>query len=396
MTTQPFTPIANIPAESLELVQRILNSKKIRYEVLDQVLKLRLAKQAGKTINIYIDHVSIIKQLYTPELLPHFNSINAKDRLMISAELINLMAHYRHYFASRLKMYTNLYYIYSFEEAKYQKNLFPAYKSDYYFKRLAQDGSNPLYQAAHRSLLQGINIARSVANYIPHAYFLDSKDIEPALLPYYLITSKEKPEEEFNLILTNDDAFYQDLNLPNTMIMEMRGSEKSELIDVGNVVGLTLRGTKKTAADFPLISVELMETVVSMIANKEYSVPAIARRGYSTSYSALSKLIEKNEIEIFKLPDPEYTKSLAPKLFPKEDQQEAYKLNVDVMSHKLGVEAQQHLIKPLVESQLIDFYNPTELRQAADGAFKKFPLHFEYAYEGEMIRKDPDSVNTNP
>lgn len=389
---QPFAPIANDPAESLELVQQILNGKKIRYEVLDQVLRLRLAKQAGKTVNIFIDHMSIIKQLYTPELLPHFNSINAADLLMIPAELINLMAHYRHYFTSRLKMYTNIYYIYSFEEAEYQKKLYPDYKKDYYFKRLAQPGSNPLYQSACTALKRGIAIAKSVANYIPHAYFLDSKNIEPALIPYYLITSKENPEDEFNLILTNDEAYFQDLNLPNTMILEMRGSDKSELIDVGNVVQLSLRGTKKTQADFPAISAAFMETIGSMVANKDYSVPAIARRGYSTSYSALTKLIDKGEIDIFKLPNPDYTKELAPKLFPKEDQQEAYKLNVDVMSHQLGVESLKHLIKPVIDSQLIDFYNPTELRQAADGAFKKFPLHFEFAYEGEMIRKDPTQV----
>ena len=377
---------------NLDTLQKILNSKKIRYEVLDDFFKLRLARQQGKTVNIFVDHQSVIKQLYTPELLPLFNSINARDRIVIASELVNIIGHYRHYFASRLKMYTNVYYIYSFDEATYQKSIYPDYKSDYYFKRLAKPGSTIIYGSAYRILRSNLNIAQSVSNYIPHAYFIDSKDIEPALIPNYIINNLAS-DNDFNLILTNDESYFQDLNLNNTMIMEMRGSEKSELIDILNVVDVSLRSTKKTSADFPLVDHTLMETVGSMINNKTYSMPAIGRRGYSSSYSLMQKLLDKGQIEAFKLPDPEYSKELAPLFFKKPEQVEEYKRNIDVMSHKLGVEHNAHLIKPLVESQLIDFYNPQELRKASDGAFNKFPILFDYAYEGELLRHQKEEAN---
>ena len=73
-------------ATSLDTLQKILNSKKIRYEVLDQLFKLRLAGQGGKTINIFIDHQSVIKQLYTPELLPLFTALNVQNRLVVASE----------------------------------------------------------------------------------------------------------------------------------------------------------------------------------------------------------------------------------------------------------------------------------------------------------------------
>ena len=289
-------------------------------------------------------------------------------------------------------MYTNIYYIYSFDEATYQKSIYPDYKSDYYFKRLAKPGSTVIYGSAYRILRSNLNIAQSVSNYIPHAYFIDSKDIEPALIPNYIINNLAS-DNDFNLILTNDESYFQDLNLNNTMIMEMRGSEKSELIDILNVVDVSLRSTKKTSADFPLVDHTLMETVGSMINNKTYSMPAIGRRGYSSSYSLMQKLLDKGQIEAFKLPDPEYSKELAPLFFKKPEQVEEYKRNIDVMSHKLGVEHNAHLIKPLVESQLIDFYNPQELRKASDGAFNKFPILFDYAYEGELLRHQKEEAN---
>ena len=388
MTNQFYTNngVTMDEATSLDTLQKILNSKKIRYEVLDQLFKLRLAGQGGKTINIFIDHQSVIKQLYTPELLPLFTALNVQNRLVVASELINIVGHYRHYFASRLKMYTNFYYIYSYEEAKYHKNLYPDYKSDYYFKRLAQPGSTVIYGAAHKCFTSNLSIARSVTNYIPHAYFIDTKDIEPALLPRYIIENKAQ-EEDYNLILSNDEAYYQDLVLPNTMILEMRGSEKSELIDMINVVDISLRGGKKTSADFPSIDVTFLETVMGMISNKTYDLPSIARRGYGTAYGLIEKLVQKNEIEPFRLPNLEYSKSLAPLFFKGNVEQEAlYKLHLEVLSHKDAVEKLSYQIKPLLESQLIDFYNPQELRQASDGAFNKFPILFDYAYEGEMLR----------
>ena len=103
--------------------------------------------------------------------------------------------------------------------------------------------------------------------------------------------------------------------------------------------------------------------------------------------------MDKGQIEAFKLPDPEYSKELAPLFFKKPEQVEEYKRNIDVMSHKLGVENNAHLIKPLVESQLIDFYNPQELRKASDGAFNKFPILFDYAYEGELLRHQKEEAN---
>ena len=385
-------PFSDVDTEtSLDTLQKILNSKKLRYEVLDQLLRLRLANQAGKTVNIFIDHQSVIKQLYTPELLPMFNTINAKDRLVVASELINIIGHYRHYFASKLKMYTNFYYIYSMEEASYQKKLFPDYKKDYYFKRLAQPGSTVIYGSAYQVFKTNLKIAKSVSNYIPHAYFIDSKDIEPALIPHYIISEQPEASTDINIILSNDEAYFQDLNLPNTMIIEMRGSEKSEVIDIMNVVDLSLRGTKKTKDDFPSIDCSLMETVMGMVSNSTYNLPSIARRGYGTSYGMLEKLIAKNQVDLFKLPDPIYSKELAPLFFKNEEQVDQYRKHIDVMSHKLGVEAQRHIIKPLIESQLIDFYNPEELRAASDGAFKKFPILFNYSYEGEMLRTEKNS-----
>ena len=375
----------NDPETSLDTLQKILNSKKIRYEVLDQLLKMRLLGQAGKTVNIFIDHQSVIKQLYTPELLPLFTNLNVQNRLVVASELLNIVGHYRHYFASRLKMYTNFYYIYSHDEATYQKKIYPGYKSDYYFKRLAQPGSTVLYGSAYKCFSSNLQIARSVSNYIPHAYFIDSMDIEPALIPHYVIRNMTS-ETDFNLILSNDESYYQDLVLPNTMIMEMRGSEKSELIDMLNVIDITLRGTKKTSADYPSIDVTCMETVMGMVSNKIYDLPSIARRGYGTSYSMLKKLIKKNEFETFRLPDVTYSKEKANLFFKDEEQVESYRKHLDVMSHSEGVNALSHKIKPIIDSQLIDIYNPQELRQASDGAFQKFPIQFDYAYEGEMLR----------
>ena len=83
-----------------ENVSKILNSKKIRYEKLNELFDGVLPKDTnmkrGKNVNIFIDVKSFLKQLYNPDTLELFSYIDGDNRLIIASELLNTIGHYRH------------------------------------------------------------------------------------------------------------------------------------------------------------------------------------------------------------------------------------------------------------------------------------------------------------
>src|SRR5690554_790786 len=117
------------------MLERILNSKKIRYEILNRDLNKYVPKDIEE-VNIFIDVWSIINSLYNPNVMETFTSLNVNEKYMISSELLNLAGHYRHYFASRHKKYTNIYYYFSDEKCSAHIEKCDKYKESFYNKRL--------------------------------------------------------------------------------------------------------------------------------------------------------------------------------------------------------------------------------------------------------------------
>ena len=365
-------------------IQKILNSKKIKYTVLDELFNGRLVNKdiEFREMNIFIDLQSVIRQLYKPEIMQQVSSLSERDRIMISSELINIIGHYRHYFASRKKMFTNFYYFYSFRPSNYHLNIYPEYRSDYYSKR--NNLNDLVYGTLNRIISGNLKITRNIVLYIPKAYFLDTGNIEPTSVPSYII--KNSPKDHYNMILSNDDIFFQDLKYDNTMILEMRGSEKSELIDRFNVIEASLRGTKKHSSDFPNIGYDSIPIVDGMRKLPIYNTNSISRRSFSTGYSAIEKLISKGQIETLKLSDPDYILSLGDILFNKEDQIESYKNNIKLLNHDIISESTKASMDKMINSQILDLRNDKELRQVSDKFFEKFPIRLDYAFNGEENR----------
>ena len=379
-------------------IGKILNSKKIRYEKLNELFEntIPTSKQLeGSQVNIYVDIASIIKQLYNPELLEHFRFLKEKDRIIISSEIINIIGHYRHYFTSRKRMYTRFFFYFSYAPSSYHTKLNPTYRKDYYDKR--NNMKNATFGVLSRILQYNMKIIRSIINYIPNAYFIDSGAIEPAVIPHYII-SEIAEEDDFNLLLVNDDLYYQDLFIEDrerTYILEMRGSDKSPLLYKENLLEYLLEDTKKTEMDFPNVFGKDILIMDGMVKHNEYDLKSIGRRGYSTSMAAINKIADR---DVFS--DSNYTveamQELASDLFASnEDNQEAYKERLVLVNHRDYMNKNFEAIQNKVESQIIDLTNNVELMKLNEQIYYKYPLNLMFIMESEVDRDVLDVFNNN-
>ena len=372
--------------ENTETLEKILNSKKIRYDNLNILFKdyLNPFEKKGKNVNIFVDIQSITKQMYAPATLEQLNYLKDADRIIIASEILNFVGHYRHYFASRHEMFTKFYFVHSYTSSAYHTKLYPTYRNDYYEKR--NNMSHPMFGNLNKILMYNMKFVKTILNYIPEAHFIDSGKIEPSIFPNYIIDN-HVDVEDMNLILTNDETYFQDLLLKDkTFILEMRGSDKSKLITRELLIDKLLDSSKKSSNDFPNIDSSFIKIIDGMVPHKNYNTPAVARKGYATSLSLLEKKISEGKIDSLKLNDPEYILSLNAVLFTKDEDKEAYIRNIKLFNHQLAVETQFNLIKDVFNRQLLNLSNNLELMNVNNTIFAKFPINLEYAFNGELAR----------
>ena len=117
------------------MYKKILISHKIKYVVMDELLLPHLINYEKKEINLFVSMNSILKSFYSYKPDEVSLSLSHAPSNALSSEIINILAHYRHYFWSRYGIATNLIVYYSFDMCEYCCNIDRTYKEPYYDKR---------------------------------------------------------------------------------------------------------------------------------------------------------------------------------------------------------------------------------------------------------------------
>jgi hypothetical protein len=281
----------------IENIEKILNAKKIRYEYMDNLFrKYKSVLAEGSVINIFIDLASTIKQLYNPESIKGLSGIvNKKDKYAISSILLNMIGHYRHYFASRHRCYTNIIFMYNSKIDNQIKDINPDYKKTYYEKRFLLD--NPVFSDLNLLLKDNYKMMKTIIEYLPNVSFADSSYCDyRSIFPFMI--EKEEFKNNLNIILTTDKQMYQNTLLGETIILEPRG-DKSRIITSNYIIKILL-GKSKTIEkhpDYLTINPENVILIESLISHKDLDTTGIKNFSYLKAVAFLCK----NNIDINKI-----------------------------------------------------------------------------------------------
>lgn len=371
-------------------IEKILNSKKIRYDKLNSLLDGYISQMdTYKQANIYVDLQSVIKQLYNDELLKQFQSVDDRNRIVIVSEIVNLVGHFRNYFATRKLMFTNFYFYYSFKESTYHKDIYSDYRSEYYEKR--NDPEHLIFGFLNRVLIHSMKLVKTIMMYIPHCTFINTLDIEPSLIPYSIINSNRVSEDDINFILTNDKTYYQDLTLSKrTYILTIQGTEKSRLITKENVIDciLTQNKSKKNSSDFVNVTAETVKIVQPMIVNKDYELKAINRMGYARAFGIINKGIDNALLDNLSIltGSPDY-ETIAEVMFNSNSDRETYIRNAKLLDHRKASNEQFSEINKVIDMQNTYIEDPSSLMVANQEIFNRFPINLEFVFMGEDVNR---------
>lgn len=262
-------------------INSMIYSNYIKYE---RLLKLIIDEFRGTQdencvdINLFIDLYSIIKNAYhRGDFEIHNDDTNA-----LASGVINMAAHYRSFFNSRLGVNTKIFIVSSFNNYKYLTAMNPKYKS-----RVELEGIKIDY------FLKNISILSTLSPYLPNIYFKHYDYATSAaairdIMGFNVTHGNKNP----NIIVTKDILNYQLVNFKpaRTLILRPKKTvdenynamDVSYLINKNNLMTVMIwekcrKGKhdpttmKERYQKISAINPELFSVVLSIIGCNEYN-----------------------------------------------------------------------------------------------------------------------------
>ena len=278
------------------MYRSILNSKKIKYNILKELVQPYL--NDVDEISCFLSLNSVLKTFYSLKPDQVAESLDVSPQNALSSEIINIIAHYRHFFWSRYGISSNYYIYYSDEMCNYCTSINIDYKKDYYEKRMGMSDVKE-YITINGVIEQNLGLIEILTEYLPNIYFINTKSFEPSALPQ-LIIDKNKPKKNcHNFILTNDQIDYQLCNNPFTTVISLN-SDHSKVISTNNLISNFIKKSKTISVSSNKLDSNFFVPILSISGYKKYNINGLKGYGTVKVVKELNKLLLEDKISNIK------------------------------------------------------------------------------------------------
>ena len=329
----------------LEVIEPIINYMKVKYDKLEELILS--SSMEGDSINIFINIDKILDLFYNDRILSAVYSLKSLEDIILTAELINLIAHYRHFFWKKFRAKSNFYLYHYNKKVKLATYYNKDYLKDVSNKR---DLKHPKYGELNSLINDNLKLVDLISLYVKNAYYIESNGLEPSIIPYYIIKNKTK-QSEANIILTSDKVEYQLANIKNTFILNCRGS-KTKLISKKEIYDSYYKNIKYRPNN--TISSKLYPVILSLIGYKKRNIDKVKGYSFVKSIKMIDKLIDNKIIKNKELKRLDYNIF---KEYLSEEQFKQFELNFKYLNFKQIEQNLNVLDKILIDNKLEDRYD---------------------------------------
>ena len=359
-------------------MERIFNSYKIKYTILNQHLLPVRASRKIKTINIFINVDDFYHKLHREDTDREFQTIGKNASKQVVSNLINLAAHYKHW-AVKEHLSPTIYLIYTSSNLFRNSMTLSSYRS-YYKKIINID--NPSFFYVNTAMLNSFTILQIITKYIPRVYAIDSNYVEPSTVPLYL---SELTPADFNLLISKDEYDLQYVHFNKWGVIIPKG-ELSPFI-TGGTLWDYIRMKEKMDNKF-YYHPETFIWAKAIIGDKYRSIPKLTRTSWKTVIKYIEEFssINNDSIEILEL----QLKKLSEYVSKKKIEDTDFNNNLYCISVKQQLNSLMEVDKIMINQQLTDMEDVKSLQQANNSIFKEFPLNLPF-----LLQENPP-MNSQP
>lgn len=356
-----------------DTVDKIFNSHKIKFGIMEILFRDVEVKEAIHTVNIFIN-IESIYHLFHNQYVE--DSIIAMDKKELSqfhscviSNTLNLAAHYRWFFTKN-KISTNIvFYMNQYSKYIHQNNFL--HNKKYRDKYVYNYTDNPNYEGINLIMKSVLKALDNIVDYIDGVYFVSSDRIESSLIPMVMIEDKLL-KGQINLMVTRDDYDLQYVN-KKFLVMYPKGDE-SCIVTKDNLFNV-IQQKYEFFNDYKLPSY-LFSFILAVVGDKRRSIGKIKGVGWSTIYKNLTKLFKKMDIS-----EEEYISFEQLALAIKEDPTAPESNREKVISNYMCIDLDRQYAmvseaqKLSIERQILDRYEADALKKLNTKYFEDFPIN---------------------
>lgn len=204
----------------------LIGSTAIRYEYLDQILPPIVDKiQENDKIIFHVDLEGIIYGLYRKSNMSALLAIEFDNLVKdITVGVINVLAHYRQYFATRLGMDNEILVYWNYELPGYQKAYCPEYRNTTYGK---YSHSNPEYGVVYQATKKATKMIANLLQFVEGIYWIDNGKYDTYSAIAYTMTTR-RYSKYYHLIFSRTMILGQLVGKRVAQLVHKRQLERTE------------------------------------------------------------------------------------------------------------------------------------------------------------------------
>ena len=343
-----------------EVIEPIINFQKIRYVKLSELLDDKGFK-IRRRFNVFINMETILDYFYKEDIIAAMNSLKSRENIILVPEFLNLIAHYRHYFATRYQAKSR-FFIYHINKGVTRA------KHNYMSKILNKYSKDNIHTGMMNEIFRSnINMISNICKYIPKVYFIQSDGLEPSIIPYYIIDKYSK-EKDYNIIISRDYYDYQLTNFNNSFMLTAAGN-RSKIYNNHDAINKKVRNSHEeyglTAWHIPFI--------IALIGDKDRNIERVDKITPKKACKLIGSISKNNRYE---------HSSLQYEINKLIDTKDLFNYNLRITSLDYQNKNINKIDEELICKDLVDMYDINALIELNSVYFTNNNIHLEELFEG--------------
>ena len=347
------------------------NGYKVRYETLNKYMLPICNSQIVRSINIFVNLDDLFHLMHNPLINNEFQICGKDAPKQLISNIFNLLGHYR-YWAIKNHYQCKVFGIYTSTIRSFKNNIYiPEYRNRFKLINAKENTSTYFVNVALESALPMIQI---IAKYIPDVYLIDSKYLEPSMIPLYI--SEEVSKMDWNILISRDtyDLQYSYRNKWNMITPKGDYSRVINQDGIWNYVNHKEKVFKEEDVDlhYPY---ELYILAKAVVGDKYRSIPKLRKIGWKTLFKYLDQVMEENQnasSSILQLKLIEKVKGRS------KITNDDFNDNLNSINITLQKDAMMEIDKTLITSQIIDVPDYDNLQEMNRTSFMSYPLNLQF------------------
>ena len=348
------------------------NSYKIKYNLLTHYMKPLRESQHIRKLNIFINLDDIFHTLHKPLIDKEFQVCGKNAARQLVSNVFNIIGHYRNW-CIKEHIYPYIYAIYSSATQRFRNQLYiPKYRS--HFFDINRDTNGNFY-FINDAIINGHPIFHVIAKYIEDVYMIDSKHLEPSMIPLYL--SKKNDSADWNLLVSRDSYDLQYAYRDKWSLIIPKG-EDSLLITRKNLWDyIAIRERVYEVPEDLHYDYNLFVIAKSIVGDRYRSIPRLKSVGWKTLFNYMS-IVNASQSNLEPEIISQQRKRMLELISNKKIDTDVINKNIDATDIDYQVGAMLDTDKVMIDTQLEDMVDYPSLQQMNTELFREFPLNLTF------------------